>query len=148
MAVTIFLYDHTLRLAGSLDLTNLRIMLLDNTATFARANTALVDVAGAAHAKEIDGNGWTTGGEFLANVEWKTVTTNDAILDCDDISVVASGGMIGPAYAAVFYDDAHPSDAPLIYVDFGEAVSAGEATPFLLTISANGLFRHDYTLPS
>ena len=147
MAVTVTLYNHTTRLLGSLDLDNLRCMLLDDTASFVASHTTLTDVAGAMHAKEVSGNGWTTGGEFLANVEWKTVTTNDAILDCDDISVVATGGIIGPAYAAVYYDDTHPDDAPLVYIDFGEAVDAGEATPFFITISPNGIIRTDYTLP-
>lgn len=147
MAVTVSLYNHTTRLLGSLDLDNLRVMLLDNTASFVASHTTLNDVAGAAHAKEVSGNGWTAGGEFLANVEWKTVTTNDAILDCDDISVVATGGVIGPAYAAVYYDDSHPDDAPFAYLDFGEAVDAGAATAFLITISPNGIIRSDYTLP-
>lgn len=148
MAVTVSLYNHTARLLGSLDLENLRVMLLDNTAAFVATDTKLVDVAGVANAKEVDGNGWTTGGEFLANVEWKTVTNNDAILDCDDVSVIATGGVIGPAYAAVYYDDTHPDDAPIAFVNFGEAVDAGDATPFLITISPNGIARIDYTLPA
>lgn len=148
MAVTVKNYNHTARLLASLDLVNLRIMLLDNTATFDATHTTLNGVAGVGHTKEVDGNGWDTGGEFLANVEWKTVSLNDSILDCDDVLVTATGGVIGPAYAAVIYDDTNADDAPLQYVDFGEAVSAGDATPFLVQISANGIFRIDYTLPA
>lgn len=147
MAVTVRNYNHTARLLGSLDLINLRVMLLDNTAVFDPTHTTLVGPAGAANAKEVSGNGWTVGGEFLLNVEWKTATTNDSILDCDDVLVNAAGGPIGPAYAAVIYDDSKTDDPPLQYIDFGEAVSAGEATPFLIQISPNGIFRIDYTLP-
>lgn len=147
MAVTVKLYNHTAKLLASLDLGNLRFMLLDNTASFDATHTALTGPAGAANVKEVDGSGWAAGGEFLANVAWAQVSTNDSILDCDDIDVIATGGVIGPAYAAVIYDDSHPNKAPLQYIDFGEAVSAGDTTQFKYTFPPNGIVRLDYTLP-
>lgn len=148
MAVTVSNYNHTakLLLGAEVDHTDLAIMLLDETASFNASNVTLADVAGVSNDKEVYGNGWEQGGENLSNVAASIVTTNDAILDCDDPVVTATGGPIGPAYAAVIYEKT--TEAPLQYIDFGEAVTAGEATDFRVIISANGIFRLDYTLPA
>jgi len=147
MAVTVKLYNHAAALLASLDLGNLRFMLLNDDASFDATHTTLAGPAGAANVNEVEGNGWTTGGEFLANVAWAQVSTNDSILDCDDIDVIADGGVIGPAYAAVIYDDSHPNKAPIQFIDFGEAVSAGDTTQFKYVFPPNGVVRLDYTLP-
>lgn len=143
MAVTISRYNHTAKLLLNKEVTytTLKVMLLDNVATFTATDTALTGPAGAANANEVSGNGWTVGGETLTSVAVTTVDTDGAMIDCDDVVVTASGGPIGPAYAAVIYDDTDANDAPLWYIDFGEAQQAGDGTPFKITINASGIYR-------
>ena len=147
MAVTISLYNHTAKKLANKEvtLTTLKVMLLDATATFNAANTQLTDVAGAANAKEVSGNGWTVGGETIANAAVTTVTTNDAKLDGDDIAVTASGGSIGPAPYAVIYDDTDANDAPLAFIDLDGAKEAGDTTQFKINWNANGILTFTVT---
>ena len=141
MAVTFSMYNTSLKrlVNKEVDLNALRVMLLDNTASFVATDTALTQVAGVANAKQVSGNGWDVGGETLTSVVVSTVTTNDAKLDAADVSVTATGGSIGPAYAAVVYDDTDSNDAPLLYIDFGAAQTAGDTTDFKIVWHANGL---------
>ncbi len=139
-------YNHTARrfLAQEVDINNLIVMLLDPTPVFDATDTLLTDVAGVANANEVDGNGWTTGGEVFANVAVTTTTTDDATLAGDDIRVRATGGNIGPASALVVYDGTSAGDAPLFYVAFSEPVYAGEGTDFLVPGTILNL---NYTAP-
>lgn len=143
MAVTMSLYDHTVKLLVNKEvtLTTLKVKLLDATATFAQAQTTVASVDGSG-AKEVSGNGWTSGGLTLASVAVTQVTTNDAMLDATDVSQTASGGSIGPAYAALVYDAT--SNKPLLYIDFGQAQSAGDTTDFKIVWDANGLIKFSY----
>jgi hypothetical protein len=141
MAVTITLYNHTAKKLANkeITLTTLKLQLLNNSATFDATHTALTSVNNAG-AYEVSGGGWDAGGEALANVAVTTVATNDAKLDADDISVTATGAVIGPAYKAVLYDDTDASDAPLAFIDFGGVQEAGIGTPFNVTWNAAGIF--------
>lgn len=142
MAVTISRYNHTLKLLlnKEIDYTALKVMLLSNAATFDAAHDTLAEVIGSPSA-EVSGSGWDSGGEALASVAVTTVATDGAMIDCADIEVTATGGDIGPAYGAVIYDSAHADDAPLWFIDFDGAQTAGNGTPFKITINANGLAR-------
>lgn len=144
MAVTMSLYDHTLKLAANkeITLTTLKVKLLSNTATFLAADATVAAVDGTG-TKEISGNGWVAGGPTLAGVIVTTVTTNDAMLDANDISVTAAAGSIGPAYAALVYDAT--SNKPLIYIDFGQSQSAGNTTDFKIVWDVTGLIKWSYT---
>ena len=146
MAVTVSLYNNTVKrlVNQEVDFTALKMMLLDATASFTATHTALTDVAGASHDKEVFGNGWTEGGELLASVAVTTIATNDAKLDAADISVTATGGPIGPATAAVIYDDTDAADAPLAYIDFGGEEQAGESTDFKVVWHTDGIFKFTY----
>ncbi len=148
MAPVTRLYNHTSRKMFGMDLDALRVVLLNENGLFDATHTTLSQVTGAGGVNEVHGNGWTEGGEYLANVAWDTVTTDDSRLDADDPVVVAAGGQIGPAYAAVLYDDTDPDDAPLAFFDFDGAVSAGEGTEFKLVINAAGLFNISYEQPA
>lgn len=141
MAVTISLYNHTAKLFANAEVTlsTLKVMLLDNDATFTGANTTLTDVSG----DQVSGNGWTAGGELIASAAVTTVTTNDAKLDGDDISKTATGGSIGPAYKAVIYDDT--SDKLLAFIDFGGVQEAGVGTDFKIVWNASGIITWTYT---
>jgi hypothetical protein len=144
MAVTMSLFDHTVKLFANKEVTftTLKLELLDATATFAAAATTKGAVDGAG-AKEVSGNGWTSGGKTLTTVAVTQVTTNDAILSADNISQTASGGSIGPAYAALLYDST--SSKPLIYIDFGQSQSAGDTTDFKINWDAtNGIMKFSY----
>ena len=142
MAVTISRYNHTLKklLNKEVTLTTLKVMLLSSSASFTASHTALTSVNNSG-AYQVSGNGWTAGGITLASVAVTVVNTNGAMLDAADVSVTASGGTIGPASAAVIYDDTDASDAPLFYIDFGGAESAGVGTDFKITFNANGIER-------
>ncbi len=142
------LYNHTARKLVSLNLTTLRVMLLNASAVFVATHTTLAQVAGAANANQVSGNGWPDGGVYLGNVAWSTITTDDAKLDADDPVVVAAGGAIGPAYAAVIYDDSDANDLPVAFLDFGGAISAGEGTEFKIVLNSDGLIKLTYTQPA
>lgn len=141
MAVTITLYNHSTKLLANkeVDLTALKVMLLDNNGAFDATDTDIADVS----ANEVDGGGWTTGGETLSNVAVTTVSTNDAKLDADDVEVTATGGAIGPAEYAVIYDSA--SGDLIAFIDFDGAKEAGETTPFKIVWSATGIVTFTYT---
>ena len=143
MAVTITLYNHTARMMANneVDITTFRVMLVGSGYSFSASETA-IDTA---LAQEVSGNGWTAGGETLSNPAITTVTTNDAKLDADDISVTASGGSIGPATGAVLYADNSPDRPPLAYIDFGGSETAGVGTDFNITWNASGIFTWTYT---
>lgn len=138
---TINLYNHTAKLFANkqVTLTTLKVQLLNDSATFTASHTALTSVNNSG-AYEVDGNGWTTGGETLSGVAVTTVTTNDAKLDADDVSVTASGGAVGPAYKAVIYDDTDANDAPLAFIDFETSKQADSGTPFNINWDSNGIF--------
>lgn len=143
MAVTMSLYDHTVKLIVNKEVTytTLKVKLLDNTATFSASQTTVASVDGSG-AKEVFGNGWTSGGVTLSSVAVTQVTTNDAMLDADDVAVTASGGSIGPVYAALVYDST--SNKPLVYIDFGQAQSAGSTTDFKIVWDATGIIKFSY----
>lgn len=142
MAVTISRYNHTTKklVNKEVDYTALKAMLLKSSASFTAGNTTLTQVTNAG-ANEVSGNGWASGGEALQNVTVTVVDTNGAMIDADDIDVEATGGPIGPTTALVIYDDADANKAPLWYVDFDGAQTAGEGTPFKVTFSASGISR-------
>jgi hypothetical protein len=143
MAVTISQYDHTAKLLLNKEVVfaNLKVELLNASATFVASHTAKnsVDNTGA---YQVSGNGWASGGPSLASVAVTQVTTNDAMLDAADVSVTASGGSIGPAYAAFVYET--DNNKPLWYIDFGQAESAGDTTDFKIIWNANGIVRLTY----
>lgn len=138
MAVTISTYNHTAQLIASqgVTLATLKVMLLDGTTAFDAAHTTK-NQATDTDADEVDNGGWTTGGETLANVAASTVTTNDAKIDADDISVTATGSAIGPAEAALVYDST--SGKPLWHIDFGESKQADEGTAFIISWHSTGI---------
>jgi len=91
---------------------------------------------------EVSGNGWAPGGEALSSVSVSTITTNDALIDADDVSVTASGGQIGYAFGHVYYDCL--TGRVLKHTDYGESWRAGDGTPFKINIP-NGLYNLNYT---
>lgn len=141
MAFTTSLYNSAAKKFLNQEVTkaSLKVMLLNSGASFTASHSALNSVAGAAsphRANEVYGNGWTEGGQSIASVAATVTTTNDATLSGTDVRVRASGGSIGPATACVIYDDADASKGPLIYVDFGGTLTAGDGVDFLIPMTA------------
>lgn len=135
---TISRYNHTAKLFNNneIDLTQLKVRLRNGT-TFTATDTVISDLNGS----EVDGNGWTTGGESLANAAVTTVNTNGAMLDADDIAVEASGGDIGPADSYVIIDDTDADPQVLWHIAIGTSKTAGSGTEFQINISTNGIMR-------
>lgn len=130
-------YNHTRKLFtnGDVAIGSLKAMLV-NTYTFDATQTVMTDI----ETDEVSGNGWTAGGEALANAAVTTASTSASRLDADDISVTATGGDIGPATGLVVYDSS-VNDYPLFYFEFASAQTAGDGTPFNVTWNANGIYQ-------
>lgn len=141
MAVTVNLYNHTAKKFANKEVTftTLKLMLLNNSATFNAAHTNISSVS----TNQVSGNGWAAGGPTLQTVTVSVVTTNDAALDADDVSVTATGGNIGPAYKAALYDST--TGDILLWIDFGEAKEAGVGTPLLIQWHPSGIFGWNVT---
>lgn len=137
---TVTAYNHFLKLAMNkeLTLTNLKAMLLDNTATFTASETAMTNLTG----HEVSGNGWDSGGEVLQSVSVSIFNTNGANLDAADLSILASGGDIGPARKCVIYDAT--GSWPLIFYDFEADKTAASGSSFLLRVHTDGLLKLNY----
>lgn len=140
MAVTISRYNHTAKklFGNEVTLSTLKVMLLNNSATFTASHTTLNQVSNTG-AYEVSGNGWDAGGEALSSVASTTIDTDGAMLDADDLAVPATGAGISGAYKAVIYDDT--GDEPLWFIDFGEERTAAAGTDFRFIFSASGIVR-------
>lgn len=136
-------YNHTsLLVAGqSLDLSGLKLMLVNGTTVFDATHTTLAQATNSG-ADEVSGNGWPVGGISVAATA-STVDTNDAIIDLANPSPVsASGGSIAARYAILYDDSAtSPLDAVLVYYDFDEVKTADEGATFAINISSDGLIK-------
>lgn len=137
MAITISLYDHSAKklVDGSFSTSDTYKVMLCSSATFSAANTTVASIT---KTELSNGNGYTTGGATLSGVT-VTQTGNDAAFDANDTSWSASGGTIGPAAAAIIYNDTDANDPPLAFIDFGVNQSAGDGTQFLLSWNASGI---------
>lgn len=138
MAVTISVYNHTATkfADGSFAVGDTYKVKLLTAATFDATNTTLAATGGT----EVAGaNGYTTGGQALANVAVSTVTTNDAKFDADDVTWTASGGNLTASYGILF-NDTDANDPPLAFIDFGGSQTAGDGTQFKIVWNASGIF--------
>lgn len=115
------------------DLANLKAMLLSGYTL----DTTHTSVSTSIAAAEVAGNGWTVGGEAIANAAVSQVNANDAMLDGDDIVVTATGGDIGPFDAIVIYDATN--DTPLAHYQFAADQTVPQDTPIKLVWSTAGI---------
>lgn len=138
MAVSISLYNHTAKLFadGSNAAGDTYKVKLLTAATFDASHTTLAATGGT---ETTGANGYTTGGQSLANVAVTTVSTNDAKFDADDLTWNASGGSISAAYG-IIYNDSDADDPPLAFIDFDGSQSAGDGTDFKIVWNASGIF--------
>lgn len=136
MAITVTFQNHTRKLFANkeVDFTALKLMLRTGSTSNATFTT-VSQFAGS----EVSGNGWTVGGEAIANVAVTITNTNEATLDGDNIAVTATGGSIGPTTSALIIDDTDADPKVLFYVDFGGSQEAGEGTEFQINFNALGI---------
>lgn len=136
---TLQLYNHTAQrfASGANSSTDTYKVKLLTAGTFDATNTTLAATGGTEVA---NGNGYTTGGQALANVAVTTVTTNDAKFDADDVSWAVSGGGSIAALAAVIYNDTDTDDPPVAFIDFGGTRTVSSGNNFVLSWNADGIF--------
>jgi len=117
--------------AGNIDFDGdtFKIMLMNTSFTFDKdAHAVKADVVASELAA---GNGYTSGGETLANVALTEDDTNDrAQVAWDDPQWDASGGSIGPTGSAIIYDDSHPSDCIVGVIDYGVDYTIQDGSSF------------------
>lgn len=85
-------------------------------------------------------NGYTNGGQALANTSW-TQSTVTVAFDADDTVWTASGGSITARYAVVF-DDTSTNDDLVAYIlldDSPSDVTASDGETFTLVYNASGI---------
>lgn len=146
MAVTVSRYNHTFQWLTehslSAEAANFKVMLIDGTTAFDATHTTIAAATDAA-ADEVSGNGWTAGGEALANLAVTVVDTNDAMVDCDDVTVTASGGSIAAPACLIYCDEGGlgTTKTPLWHYAFGETITANAGTDFEVKINVLGLHR-------
>lgn len=146
MAVTVTLYNHTVQrfASGANIAADTYTICLYSAFTFNATHTTKATAESGA-TQLATGNGYTQDAKNLASVTINTVTTNDAAFDAADVSWTASGGNIGPATYAVLYNTTDASSPPVLYIDFGEAKTANDGTPFNITWNASGIVTFTYT---
>jgi hypothetical protein len=146
MADTLSIYNHTRKKLWDLSLVDeadhFYVMLLDGTTAFDASHTTLAQATDSGN-DEVDGSGWTTGGEPILDLAVSVVSTSGAKIDATDISVTATGGDIGPASAAIIYVDEGglgTAQTPLAHLAFDPAKTASLGNPFIVLWSDLGLF--------
>lgn len=100
--------------AGEIDFDSdtLKVALFTNSSN---ASVITLDDYGDLSGEVANANGYTAGGETLANVTWSPAGGGETMtLDADDVQWTASGGNITARYA-VIYDDSHADKALLAY---------------------------------
>lgn len=145
MAFSITPYNHTAKKLLDLSMVdeaeNFYLMLVNGDTAF-NAEHVTLSAATDSGFDEVSGNGWPAGGENLVNVAVTTVTTNDAKLDCDDVSVTAEGGAITAPDAIIYVDEGGlgTTKSPMWYIDFDGTMTAPDGAAFNLVINSDGLF--------
>lgn len=138
MAIISTPYDHTTRLffSGSCEEADVYQVILCSSLTFNAADTTL---AGVTYTEVANGDGYTTGGQALANVAVTTASVNGCIFDGDDVQWTASGAGIAATHALVF-NNTLPDDPPLVAIDLDGLKTAVDGVLFLIEWNVGGIF--------
>ena len=116
---------------------SIKVALFTSSLTIDQDANEFFDAAPYTSNQVASGNGYTTGGQALAN---KTITytagTNVIALDADDVTW---GSSTITARYAVIYDDTPASNKPLIgYVNFGADMASSNGN-FTISWNASGI---------
>jgi hypothetical protein len=134
---TISLYNHTRSrfASGANAAADTYRVILCTAATFNAADTTL---AGITYTEVTNANGYTTGGQALANVVVSIVSTSNARFDADDSSWAATGAGIS-ASRAILVNATDANSPPVAFIDLGGTQTAAAGTNFLLRWAAGGI---------
>lgn len=85
-----------------------------------------------------NGNGYTTGGDTLTNVDASIDTVGDKVdIAADSVTWTASGGAIPTVGSAIVYNDSHTNDTVVMCIDFGADYDTADTKLFQINF-ANG----------
>lgn len=112
-----------------LEADTIKVMLLDNSHSFTATHNQKSEIV----ANEINGTGYTAGGEALAS----KAVTQGATTKWDAADVEWTNATF-TAYHAVIYDDTLTNDDLIASIDFGGAKSVSDGT-FKIQWHANGI---------
>lgn len=112
-----YLYDGTVgaTINRDFEFDKLRLMLLDENATFTPTHSTLSEVTESG-AREVYGSGWPQGGIELENVR-VVETTGGASITADDASKLIFGSSLNCRYGLIYHDEGNKQ--PLVMIDFG-----------------------------
>ncbi len=116
---------------GNIDYTSdvFKIALMQNTFVFNRdSNATWPDCSSG---EITDGNGYTSGGGTLANVDLSAIeddTNDNSVISWDDYTWTASGGSIA-ARGAIIYDDTTADKTVVCYADFESEQQVDDGSP-------------------
>ena len=98
-------------------------------------NTQTVFDPGTNHPPPAAANGYTSGGDDVAN-SWAE-SGGTATLSGTDITVTATAGGIGPFRYIVSYNDTNPTDMLTHYYDHGSSITLADGESFVMDILTN-----------
>lgn len=107
-------------------------LILSNTAPNASTHTVRADVS-----ELSTGNGYTSGGQSIANVGSRTAGT--FTLAGTSVTWTASGGSIGPFQYVILYNDTATNDPLIGWWDYGSALTLTTGQALTVTISGSGV---------
>lgn len=164
MAATFNYYNHTAKLLLNGNILGtvpggfhtLKVMLLDENATFNATHTLITQVnnSGTYEVYSETGTGVSQGGIALTGVTVvQPAGSNDAYIDAADVSVLISGANLGPFCNYVIYDSIDANRSPLVFIALKD--SGGLPAPqtvvdgnYLGIIwGANGIIKADAPAP-
>lgn len=140
MAVTVYTYNHTASMIGMgyVPLSDWVVMLCTSL-TFDATQTTLTSVV---RTEVANGNGYTTNGQYLSNQVATIVSTDDAVIDADNVVWTATGGSISANHALIYCTSGFVGDVPLFALDLGGTVTATSGNDFSINWDAtNGIFK-------
>lgn len=145
MPVTVSQFDHNAqRFASGANIAgDTYKVALYTTATFLASATTLAGITKTE--ASTTSSGYTAGGATLSGVAITQVTTNDAKFDANDVSwTVPVGGTLTASYA-ILYNSTDANSPPLLFVDFGGAVTATDGAIYQIIWDNNGIFTFTVT---
>lgn len=110
-------------------------VILCTAATFNAAHTTL---AGITYTEVTNANGYTTGGQALANVTTPIVSTSNSMFDADDVTWTATGAGIS-ASRALLVNATDANSPPVAFIDLEGTQTAVAGTNFLIRWNAGGI---------
>jgi hypothetical protein len=140
---TFSFYNHTAAklFTGDFDASDtFKVILLSSSATFDATDTTASEVTNAG-AWEVYGNGWSQGGYTLSGVTIGNDSTDDAMLDADDVSQVITGGDLGPFSAYAIVDTTLANSPPLCFIALDAPVTILENNAATITWNSLGIIR-------